>query len=165
MPLPRVSDLCGAHSRRTGDPCRNPAMENGRCRMHGGKSLVGIVAPRFTHGQSCAGLMDQLSGLGTAACYDALCEEPDRMERYRPQIEAGISMMGGDFLTRCVERDRERLKKAEGKPKVRLTRAERKARELERQNRPEEMRILPMPRERLGGVIPPYGESVRKFNR
>lgn len=29
---------CGAHCRRTGQPCRNPAMANGRCRMHGGKS-------------------------------------------------------------------------------------------------------------------------------
>lgn len=29
---------CGAHSRRTGNPCRNPAMANGRCRMHGGTS-------------------------------------------------------------------------------------------------------------------------------
>ena len=29
---------CGAHSRRTGKPCRQPAMKNGRCRMHGGVS-------------------------------------------------------------------------------------------------------------------------------
>lgn len=29
---------CGAHCRTTGLPCRNPAMENGRCRMHGGRS-------------------------------------------------------------------------------------------------------------------------------
>ncbi|WP_304363861.1 HGGxSTG domain-containing protein [Jiella marina] len=29
---------CGAHSRRTGEPCRAPAMTNGRCRMHGGRS-------------------------------------------------------------------------------------------------------------------------------
>jgi len=29
---------CGAHCRTTGNPCRNPSMENGRCRMHGGKS-------------------------------------------------------------------------------------------------------------------------------
>lgn len=29
---------CGAHCRTTGEPCRNPAMKNGRCRMHGGKS-------------------------------------------------------------------------------------------------------------------------------
>ena len=30
--------LCGAHARRTGKPCRQPAMANGRCRLHGGKS-------------------------------------------------------------------------------------------------------------------------------
>lgn len=29
---------CGAHCRTTGSACRNPAMKNGRCRMHGGKS-------------------------------------------------------------------------------------------------------------------------------
>lgn len=29
---------CGAHCRTTGNPCRGPAMANGRCRMHGGKS-------------------------------------------------------------------------------------------------------------------------------
>ncbi|MGC1180947.1 MAG: HGGxSTG domain-containing protein [Methyloceanibacter sp.] len=28
---------CGART-RSGDPCRSPAMPNGRCRMHGGKS-------------------------------------------------------------------------------------------------------------------------------
>jgi hypothetical protein len=34
--LPR----CGAYSRRSGQPCRNPVMANGkgRCRMHGGTS-------------------------------------------------------------------------------------------------------------------------------
>ena len=31
---------CGAYSRRSGEPCRNPVMANGkgRCRMHGGTS-------------------------------------------------------------------------------------------------------------------------------
>jgi hypothetical protein len=29
---------CGAHARTTGKPCKSPAMSNGRCRMHGGKS-------------------------------------------------------------------------------------------------------------------------------
>jgi hypothetical protein len=32
------SKRCGAHSRRSGKPCQSPAMKNGRCRMHGGKS-------------------------------------------------------------------------------------------------------------------------------
>src|SRR5690625_2509506 len=30
-------ELCGAKT-RSGTPCKNGAMENGRCRMHGGKS-------------------------------------------------------------------------------------------------------------------------------
>jgi len=30
--------ICGAKSKRTGKPCRQPAMTNGRCRLHGGKS-------------------------------------------------------------------------------------------------------------------------------
>jgi len=33
-----LSPRCGAHARTTGNPCRSPAMPNGRCRMHGGKA-------------------------------------------------------------------------------------------------------------------------------
>ncbi|MGO8840343.1 MAG: HGGxSTG domain-containing protein [Methyloceanibacter sp.] len=36
MPI-HQSLRCGART-RSGDPCRSPAMPNGRCRMHGGKS-------------------------------------------------------------------------------------------------------------------------------
>jgi len=37
-PLPmHLSPRCGAKT-RSGSPCRSPAMPNGRCRMHGGKS-------------------------------------------------------------------------------------------------------------------------------
>jgi len=33
------SPMCGAHSRQTGEPCRQPAMRaRQRCRLHGGKS-------------------------------------------------------------------------------------------------------------------------------
>ena len=32
------SPRCGAHSRRSGKPCQNGAVNNGRCRMHGGKA-------------------------------------------------------------------------------------------------------------------------------
>lgn len=34
---PHASNLCGAKT-RSGTPCKNRAMKNGRCRMHGGKS-------------------------------------------------------------------------------------------------------------------------------
>ena len=29
--------VCGARRKYDGQPCQNPAMRNGRCRMHGGK--------------------------------------------------------------------------------------------------------------------------------
>lgn len=43
--------ICGAHARSTGQPCQNAAMTNGRCRLHGGKSLSGVAAPAFKHGR------------------------------------------------------------------------------------------------------------------
>lgn len=33
-----LAPRCGAKGKRTGLPCRAPAMKNGRCRLHGGKS-------------------------------------------------------------------------------------------------------------------------------
>ncbi|MFC4661731.1 phage terminase small subunit [Oceanobacillus aidingensis] len=35
---PHANNLCGAKT-RSGEPCKNKAMANGRCRMHGGKSI------------------------------------------------------------------------------------------------------------------------------
>jgi hypothetical protein len=35
---PNNAPRCSAKSKRTGDPCHGPAMKNGKCRMHGGKS-------------------------------------------------------------------------------------------------------------------------------
>ena len=45
---------CGAHARTTGQPCKSPAMENGRCRMHGGKSTgapTGKANGNYKHGR------------------------------------------------------------------------------------------------------------------
>ena len=49
---PRPCKRCGART-RTADrhPCRKWAMANGRCALHGGKSLMGIASPRFRHGR------------------------------------------------------------------------------------------------------------------
>ena len=41
---------CGAKT-RSGAPCRSKAMPNGRCRMHGGKSLSGAAVNTFKHGR------------------------------------------------------------------------------------------------------------------
>lgn len=40
---------CGAKT-RSGKPCASKAMENGRCRMHGGKALRGAEHPNFKTG-------------------------------------------------------------------------------------------------------------------
>lgn len=37
---------CGAKT-RAGGKCKQPAMANGRCRLHGGKSLKGIAHPNY----------------------------------------------------------------------------------------------------------------------
>lgn len=45
---------CGAKTRRTIHPCKSPAMPNGRCRMHGGKSPGaphGTAHGRYKHGR------------------------------------------------------------------------------------------------------------------
>lgn len=46
-PTPRVK--CGARTRAGGN-CRQPAMKNGRCRLHGGKSKSGREHGRYRHG-------------------------------------------------------------------------------------------------------------------
>ena len=45
------SKLCGAKT-RAGTPCKRIARQpQGRCRLHGGCSLMGFAHPNFKHGQ------------------------------------------------------------------------------------------------------------------
>jgi hypothetical protein len=41
---------CGAKTRR-GTACQQPAMRNGRCRLHGGKTPRGLASPHLKHGR------------------------------------------------------------------------------------------------------------------
>ncbi len=58
LPRAQAAPRCGACSKRTGQPCKAPAMSNGRCRMHGGAStgprtaegVARIRRARTTHG-------------------------------------------------------------------------------------------------------------------
>lgn len=45
LPKAQAAPRCGART-RSGSPCRAPAMRNGRCQMHGGKS----TGPRTSEG-------------------------------------------------------------------------------------------------------------------
>lgn len=49
MPVTTATSLCGAKC-RDGHACTQPAMPNGRCRMHSGKSPRGIASPHFKTG-------------------------------------------------------------------------------------------------------------------
>lgn len=42
--------ICGA-KKRDGSVCHQPAMENGKCRLHGGKTPKGIASPHFKDGR------------------------------------------------------------------------------------------------------------------
>lgn len=42
--------VCGA-KKKDGTPCQAPAMENGRCRIHGGLTPVGPALPQYQHGR------------------------------------------------------------------------------------------------------------------
>ena len=45
----QLAPRCGAQARTTGKPCQSPAMANGRCRMHGGKSTGRpVIHGRYT---------------------------------------------------------------------------------------------------------------------
>jgi hypothetical protein len=46
---PNAAPRCGARTRAS-DPCRQPALGNGRCRLHGGKS----TGPRTEAGKAAA---------------------------------------------------------------------------------------------------------------
>jgi len=48
---------CGAKAKRTGCPCRQPALANGRCRWHGGKTPAGKQwhQPLFSPGTTPSG--------------------------------------------------------------------------------------------------------------
>jgi hypothetical protein len=55
----RRKKLCGAET-RSGKPCRKWAMANGRCKLHGGKSLKGREHPSFKTGLHSRYLSDTL---------------------------------------------------------------------------------------------------------
>lgn len=64
MPINVTVKLCGAKSRRNNNqPCRQPAMKNGRCRMHGGKS----TGPKTEQGKKKAAAANLKHGRYTNA--------------------------------------------------------------------------------------------------
>lgn len=59
---PNTAPRCGANSKRTHQPCKQPAMANGRCRLHGGKS----TGPKTTEGLERSRRANWKHGLSSA---------------------------------------------------------------------------------------------------
>src|SRR5829696_2327225 len=60
-----LSRRCGART-RSASPCRSPAMPNGRCRMHGGKSPgapKGKANGNYRHGRFTCEAIERRRGL------------------------------------------------------------------------------------------------------
>ena len=61
---------CGAKTRQ-GGVCKQPALPNGRCHYHGGKSLAGLVSPTYQTGRYSKVLPARLAGRYAEAQADA----------------------------------------------------------------------------------------------
>lgn len=61
---------CGAKT-RTGGICKQPALQNGRCHYHGGKSLAGIASGTYRTGRYSKVLPARLAGRYEEARQDA----------------------------------------------------------------------------------------------
>ncbi len=73
MPLP-AKNLCGAKT-RSGGECTQPAMRNGRCRLHGGKTPRGVAHHSFQHGRFSRSIPARLS-----ESYEEALADPKRLE-------------------------------------------------------------------------------------
>lgn len=84
--------LCGAKT-RGGGQCQNNAMANGRCRMHGGKTPVGLASPHIKTGRYSKDLPTRL-----AARYEETANDPDLLS-VRHEIRL-IDVLIMDNMTR-----------------------------------------------------------------
>jgi hypothetical protein len=92
----RAAPRCGAWARRTGLPCKKPAMANGRCRLHGGCStgartaegLARCAAAPTKHGRRNAAARAQATKRGQAR--SALAELRRLLAMIQKGDDAGI---------------------------------------------------------------------------
>jgi len=88
---PNLAPRCGAKA-RSGNPCRAPAMTNGRCRMHGGKckgprtpeGMARSIAAHTTHGKSTAAKRAVQRYVRTLAARMRLISAAMRLQEYLP---------------------------------------------------------------------------------
>lgn len=77
-------ERCGAKT-RSGGKCKRFAMPNGKCNLHGGKSLAGVASPTFKDGSRSAYMPKNL-----AAIYEQVKDEVADLQRNMALNEAFI---------------------------------------------------------------------------
>lgn len=110
MPIPGVTP-CGAKTRR-GTACLNPAMPNGRCRKHGGKTPVGLASPHTKTGRWSKDLPTRL-----AARYEETANDPELLSLRQDirlidtlimdnmsRLESGESGEAWDMMRKAVDK-------------------------------------------------------------
>ncbi|WP_319585295.1 HGGxSTG domain-containing protein [uncultured Desulfobulbus sp.] len=106
-PMPRA--FCGAKT-RSGGSCRQPAMQNGRCRLHGGKSLSGKDHGRYKHGRFTKAAKEERRRLA------ALLREVkgtmklcDTQQRITDEIDKCTTLKGHHTLSKIILAAKENL--------------------------------------------------------
>src|ERR1700733_10583355 len=98
---PNLAPRCGARA-RSGNPCRAPAMPNGRCRTHGGKCTgprtpegkARSIAAHTTHGGSTAAKRVMQRHVSTLAARMRLFAAALRLRGYLPAEMAARLALG-----------------------------------------------------------------------
>ena len=78
----RAAPRCGATGKRKGTPCQSPAMKNGRCRMHGGKS----TGPRTAKGLKRSRRANWKHGIFSAEEIKARKQVADLLRSWRKRL-------------------------------------------------------------------------------
>ncbi len=101
-----LAPRCGARA-RSGCPCRAPAMANGRCRMHGGRStgprtpegMARMTAARTTHGYCTAAQRLHQRYVRTLVVRTQLFCRAMRLRQYLPvELAARLALLPAEFL-------------------------------------------------------------------
>jgi len=105
--IPR--EFCGAKT-RTGGRCKQPAMANGRCRLHGGKSLSGKQHGRYKHGHFTRAAKEERKRL--AALLREISDTMDMFEaqhRITEEINRCSTIRGHRTIAKIILKGKENL--------------------------------------------------------
>jgi len=102
---PNLAPRCGAKN-RAGNPCRAPAMANGRCRLHGGKCTgprtaegkAAFIATHTKHGRYAAPQRATNLYVRTLTVRTRLVREANRLSAHLPRDMAARLAQGPDEL-------------------------------------------------------------------